>query len=109
MTDITQTEIHPRIAEQLQALQAHIKELDIEASQVRGIAESAKDDSARLYKAFGRPEKVSSLSRTTAAIGGMSGIAIGCWLVAPALAWVVMGSILLGIVLVGSFQPRKDK
>ncbi len=107
MNDPTQTEIDPRITERLDALEGHVKELDNEASQVRAIAESSKDDSARLYKAFGRPVKVSSLSRTTAAISGLSGIAIGCWLVTPALAWVVMGSILLGIVLLGSLQRAK--
>ncbi len=107
MNDPTQTEIDPRITERLDAIEGHVKELDIEASQVRVIAQSAQVDAARLYAAFGRPVKVSAWIQDVAVVGGMFGIAVGCWLVDPAIAWIVMGSILLGIPMIGSALRKR--
>ena len=108
MNDPTQTEIDPRITERLDALQGHVKELDIEASQLRAIAESAKDDSERLYAAFGRPEKVSAWIQDVAVVGGLLAITTGCWLIAPYVAWIVTGSILFGIPTIGSALRKRE-
>ncbi len=109
MNDPTYTEIDPRITGRLDALEDHVKELDIEATQVRGIAESAKGDSEKVYKAFGRPMKVSTWIQDGAVVSGMVGIAVGCWLVDPAIAWIVMGSILLGIPTIGSALRKRGR
>ena len=96
-------ELHPEVKDRLDAIERHQTEQDTLIEHWRNVAMDAGDVAVKAYKATkGSPLRGGTAIRNTMAICGLVCLGVGCWWLLPALALVVIGSILLGSVIFGT-------
>ena len=100
--------MHPEVKDRLDALERHQTEQDAVIGHWRNVAMDAGDLAVKAYKATkGSPIRGGTAIRNVMAISGLVCLGVGCWWLLPALALVVIGSILLGAVIFGTVARHK--